>query len=321
MTIPTRVSVVVPTVGNSPVFERCLEALSTAAEVSARVVVVAGSQVETARLPDQLIDRLIVAPAGSGFAVACNLGLAEITTPYAAIVNDDAIVEPDWLAILLAQLDDHPQVAAAQGLNLQLNDADKIDGCGIAWNRRWQPMQIDHGLIEPSSSQIVEVFGASATAVVYRTDALNGATVEAGKIFDPKLHTYYDDVDLAVRLRARQLTALFVPQARAFHAGGASTATANEWRLRQLYGNRLLVLARLLGRSFWVRLPLILRADIGDFGRTILEQQSVRRRGILSGWRRAGGLLPWFTHSGPPMVSIEELRRYRIDLPGRTRET
>ena len=313
MTTPSPVTVVIPTIGSSPVFERCLEALSSSRNATAHIVVVADSQTDSTTIPRQLCNRLVIAPAHSGFAVSCNLGLAECVTPYAAIVNDDAVVEPDWLSILVAELEKDPQAAAAQGMNLRMNDPGEIDGCGIAWNRRWQPIQLDHGFHRPSATQIREIFGVSATAAVYRFEALTQAAVKTQKIFDPELHTYYDDVDLASRLQATRRRSIFVPQAKAYHAGGTSTADALEWRHRQLYGNRLLVLARLLGRSFWIRLPIILRPDMGDLYHATARRDGVRVRGILRGWRRAATHLRRFAHAGLPLVSIDELRHFRQD--------
>jgi len=321
MTTCPRVTVVVPTIGGSPVFEQCLEALSSTRGATARIVVVVDSLADSTTMPRQLFDRLVVAPANSGFAVACNLGLTEIDTPFAAIVNDDAVIEPHWLDTLLAELEKNPDAAAAQGMNLQMNDPGKIDGCGIAWNRRWQPIQLDHGSDQPSETQVSEIFGVSATAAVYRSDALTQAAIAAQQIFDPELHTYYDDVDLASRLRAANRRSLFVPEARVYHAGGASTAAALGWRHRQLYGNRLLVLARLLGRTFWSRLPIILRPDVGDLYRAAAQGDGVRARGILRGWRRAATRLTRFAHLGPPLVSIDEVRRFRQDRERKSQDS
>jgi GT2 family glycosyltransferase len=276
-------------------------------------VVVADGSLEPGSLPRLDVDQLVTAPVRAGFAVACNLGLAEARTPYVAIVNDDALIAEDWLTRLVAALDGDPAIAAAQGLNLQLPDRGLIDGTGIGWNHRWQPVQLDHGQRTPSSTEPHEVFGASATAVLYRTEAIRKAAVATGQVFDPALHTYYDDVDLAARLRAAGFRCVSVPAARAFHAGGASSAGHSDWRFRQLYGNRLLILARLLGRSFWLRLPAILRADCADLLRATTSRDPARRRGIVGGWRRGLSQISRFAHRGKPLVPLDELRRFRIE--------
>jgi GT2 family glycosyltransferase len=308
----SRVSVVLPTVGGSPMLADCLRAIGSVRGGPPCVVLVVDGSADDGALPGQGYDQLITAPVRAGFAVACNLGLAATDTPYVAIVNDDAVLETDWLPRLQAVLDDDPGVAAVQGLNLQLDDTSRVDGRGIGWNRRWQPVQIDHDARVPSETSPVEVFGASATAVLYRSEALRQVAIATDTVFDPVLHTYYDDVDLATRLRSVGHRSLSVPAARALHAGGASTAAALAWRYRQLHGNRVLILARLLGSSFWPRLPAILRPDLGDLARAIQRGDRARWRGILGGWRRGASLLPRFAHRGPPLVPLDEIRRFRI---------
>lgn len=313
MTLSERVTVVVPTVGGSPVLDHCLAAISRSRGSSPLVVLVADGSAERAALPRHGFDELIMAPVHAGFAVACNLGLSLAKTPYVAIVNDDAVIETDWLSRLGSELDENPTVAAVQGLNLQLDDRSRVDGRGIAWNRRWQPVQIDHQSRVRAPPSPLEVFGASATAVLYRRDALREVAVAADEVFDARLHTYYDDVDLAGRLRAAGHRSLSLPDARALHAGGASSASALPWKYRQLYGNRILVLARLLGHAFWPRLPWILRPDLGDLLRATLQGDRTTSLGVLAGWRRGLRLLRGFTHLGPPLVSLQEIRRFRIE--------
>jgi GT2 family glycosyltransferase len=46
--------------------------------------------------------RVIASPTNTGFAGGNNLALREVTTPYVALLNNDAVPEPDWLRRLLA---------------------------------------------------------------------------------------------------------------------------------------------------------------------------------------------------------------------------
>lgn len=305
------VTVVIPTVGGSTVFRECLEALAPDRQAGARIVVVADRSTPPNMVPRELIDLLVPAPRQSGFAVSCNLGLAEVDTELSALVNDDAIVGPDWMSTLATKLLEHPHVASVQGTNLQMTSDGRIDGCGIAWNSRWQPVQIDHDRLQPSSTGLSEVFGASATAALFRHEALIEVSSSPDQIFDPNLHTYYDDVDLAARLRAGGYTSLLDPSTQALHAGGASSEAALRWRYRQLYGNRLLVLARLLGREYWVRLPRILSSDMRDLGRALGQGDAALISGIVKGWQRAAALLAKFAHTGKPLVPASQLAQFR----------
>ena len=48
--------------------------------------------------------RVIAAPRNLGFAGGNNLALHQVTTPYAVLLNNDAVPEPDWLEHLLARV-------------------------------------------------------------------------------------------------------------------------------------------------------------------------------------------------------------------------
>jgi GT2 family glycosyltransferase len=312
----SRVTVVIPTMGASPVLRQCLEALAADRRRGARIVVVADRTMPPGTIPSQLIDLLVRAPHHGGFAVSCNLGLDEVETEFSALLNDDAVVDPGWLESMVERLLEDPEIASIQGTNLQMASERRIDGCGIAWNDRWQPIQIDHGRSRTSIRQMTEIFGASATAAVFRHRTLLQVATGPKEIFDPRLHTYYDDVDLAVRLRGAGFRSLLFPAATALHAGSVSSESAQRWRYRQLYGNRLLVLARLLGRSFWVHSPAILAVDLRALARAALQRDTVQLGGILQGWHRAAVHLRHFARSGRPLVSNRELRRFRIDSAG-----
>ena len=76
--------------------------------------------------------------------------------------------------------------------------------------------------------------------------ALERVAVSAGDLFDERLYAYYEDADLASRLRASSYRAHLVTAARSTHAGSASEAALPQSRRALVYGNRYLVVARLL---------------------------------------------------------------------------
>jgi hypothetical protein len=304
--------------GSSPHLARCLDALRRDGGDGLELVVVAQGPVprEAAALADVWLEP----DENRGFTGGTNDGIAAAAGDWVATVNDDAVVEPGWLAELVAALEADPQAAAAQGLNVRMNDPAVVDGAGLGWNRGWQAVQIGHGQpIGPELGERIgegggraaqrsavagaeprEVFGVSATAAVYRRSAL----AQVG-LFDEALVSWYEDVDLAVRLRAAGRHALHVPAARALHAGGA-TGRRRPWRYgRLLYGNRWLVVARLLGRRFPAAVPRLLARDLAD-----LARRPALAPAIKTGWLRALHHLPAFAHRGDPLVPLADLRRF-----------
>ena len=152
------------------------------------------------------------------------------------------------------------------------------------------------------------IYGVSATAAIYSRAALVEASGagEGLRPFEERLDSYYEDVELADRLHAAGHRALLVPAARVEHAGALSSRRprAARRRTRRVYANRLLVLARRLGRGYWPRLPGLLGRDVVDALRRPgaapmpgdLEPPSLLE--LVVAWGRAVWLLPWFAHFG-----------------------
>ncbi len=395
------ITAVVPTVGRSPWLAACLRALRRQADATSLEILVVDQAPQPLALPPGLADRVLRPERNLGFAAGTNLGLAAARGELLATVNDDAVVDPGWLAALTAALHGDSRAAAAQGINLlagpagmEIGDDDgsgddddprpgdrlgqdepeRIDGCGLGWNRWWQAIQIGHGEPLPppggnlapvspaaglapgphadsSSAPLppvsfdlapstraaggavapVEIFGVSATAALFRRSALERVAL-GGQIFDPRLVSYYEDSELAGRLRAAGFSALLVPAARARHLGSASgrTAAATRARWRLIYGNRYLAAARLLGRGLWPRLPRMLLRDLLDaVGPAVLLHALLRRdrrllpgdrgtgpgarrgrlSGMAAGWGRALRHLPAFARTGAPAPAPAEVAR------------
>lgn len=345
----SHIAAVVPTLGASPYLAEALEALGRETGPEGEPVEIFLVHPAGADLPFELPGRQRVRRLATerplGFAEATNRGIAaarDTGTRWIATVNDDLRVSPGWAAYLVRALEETPDACAAQGVQLRLDDPSRVDGCGLAWTRDWQAVQLGHGQPPPSpDAPVREIFGVSATAAVYRAtcfdrvplDRMPGRNAPGGKglggeglggeglggegPFDPQLGSYYEDVDLACRLRAHRPEseggrALLVPAARALHAGSATGGAHSLRRWRWIYGNRWLVLGRLLGRRLPREAPRILLRDLKDLARALGTGELRKSAGILAGWGRALRRGPAFAHRGAPTVALDVLERFRI---------
>lgn len=314
-----RVSAIVPTLGKSPWLGDCLRALDRAGGSDLELILVdqtePGSEAGLDDAP-RALQRLRPGTRPLGFAAANNLALATAGGALVALVNDDAVVAEDWLERLVAAFDDDNGLGAVQGSNLQMAAPARIDGRGMAWNRWWQAVQIDRGGAVERDAAAIDVFGVSATAAVYRRAALAAACGDGfGTPFDARLESYYEDVDLAVRLQAAGWRARSIAGAIARHAGGATGSALPQAGRALICGNRLLVLARMLGRGFWAQLPRILLRDLADLWQARRRRDAAAAAGIARGLRRAIYLLPRFARAGPALVPRATLRRFTTDPP------
>lgn len=297
-------AVVVPTLGRSPVLEECLRALDGQRPRPRVVVVHSGAEPVTPAV-SAFADTVLRSEAQLGFAAATNRGFAATRTRWVAAVNDDVVVQSGWAEVLLAFGNSRQDVAALQGANTVLGRTHVLDGCGIAWNAWWQAVQLHRGdAVSDLGDEPFEIAGASATATLYRRAALEDVALPDGDTFDPLFESYYEDVDLSLRLAAAGYRAFCVPTARAAHVGSATGRTLGRRRLSLIYGNRLLALWRAAGPGVLALLPKALFRDVLD---------ALRRPGrapaVLGGWVRALRLRGRFAKPSSAPPSLARLRR------------
>ncbi len=326
-----RLAAVIPTLGKSPWLGASVGAfLDDAGEGAHARIVAQGEDAHHAadRVAQEIGGRrcsVLHLERNVGFARGTNLGIdsladGEFAPQYTALINDDAFVISGWSEQLLSVLEEDFGVAAAQGINLigrpedteraAAGDPDQlVDGAGIAWSPSLQALQLGYGqsLALVLRSGIVPVFGVSATAAIYRTATLDHVSSPGASPFREDLESWYEDVELAGRLRATGQRCVTVAAARALHAGSTTGATMTTHRARLLTRNRWLVLADLLGASFLLHLPMIAGRDFIDLVRATAGLHLREVIGIKFGLFEALLGLPVWCHLGRPRIPLHEL--------------
>ena len=156
-------------------FFAALSSLKAQAGVDASILVVdnASQPAERERLAREFGEaRLVAFSRNLGFAGAANEGIARTRSAFVLLVNNDAVLAPDYAARLAARLALDDRLAAVQGLVLS-EDGRRVDTAGLDWNRRGEAVPILAGAPpEEAPRSVFEVSGVSATATLYRRAAL-----------------------------------------------------------------------------------------------------------------------------------------------------
>jgi GT2 family glycosyltransferase len=244
------IDVIVLDVDGGPMLEECLASIRAQTVEANPIVFDNGS-----RIP---VPGAIRSEHNLGFAGGANAAFKHTTSDYVALVNNDVVLDRDWLAAVRDALDRDPQLAAVQTIIRRPDGL--IDGAGIDVSDGTY-RQIGHGF--QLGAPLAVAWGVSATATLYRRSALGE------QLFDERFFAYYEDVELSARLRKHGWRTAVLPVVKATHRGSQSANVLGGKALRLRTRNRYFV-ARLHRGAGRIRALLWEDARLALRGRTSL---------------------------------------------------
>jgi GT2 family glycosyltransferase/glycosyltransferase involved in cell wall biosynthesis len=247
-----------------------------------------------------------------GYAAGNNLGLSHALAcgvDAILVVNNDAFAEPGAVSTLLQRLVDQPDVGVAMPAVLSLDGSQVLHtGCDLNY-RTGRTRWIDHGI----SPDRVDPWPRESGYVSGEAFLVRAETLRACGLFDERFGSYFEDVDLSIRIRAAGWRLEVVPAAVFRHAVGASGQTTNGIRLRTR--NRVVLLHRSLQRPRAVALAVTVPAAVMSAGRLIAKGHSrTAVSGPFAGWIGAVGEL--FLHANSS--TDRALHVFAVDSNGLT---
>ena len=289
----------------APLLHECLASIAEAAEaggITVHVVVIDNASsdhsIEVARANRNTT--VVANTRNVGFGVACNQGIAiarAIGSEHVLFLNPDARLAPDALAALRNALETSPRHAIA-GPDLRFPDGRPqpsrrrfpnlatllVESTPLQWRGGGIDGSPGWPLIEPvirryQCADLADVPGTvdwiSGACLLIRVTAL--AAVGG---FDPAFFLYFEETDLAHRLRKSGWTCTYTPEARVFHHRSQSADQNIGARDRHYYASKMTYAARTLGTP----LATLVRAEhVVLFGVEALWQSF---RGNRAGARR-----------------------------------
>jgi GT2 family glycosyltransferase len=292
---------VIPSYNGRALLERCLASVNRHRPSGIEVIVADDGSTDdsvewlASRHPDV---RVVALKTNGGFCAAANAGLAAARAPIIQLLNNDTEVSEGWIEAGLAPFSDR-SVGSVAPLVLVRSDPGRVDSAGdqyalVGWpTKRGHGQPAEHWDTRPTE----EVFGASGSSAFYRAEALR----KVGG-FDPEFGSYYEDIDLAFRLRWGGYRCIFAPGCRILHDVSASYEHGKPELQRRMSRNAEIV--------FWSNLParLLLTATLPHL--VFL--------GIQGAWRLARGRLRPFASgkldAARAWSRLNARRRIRRDL-------
>lgn len=324
-------SILIVAYQSGPDLARCLDALDGQTCRDFEIVLVDNASTDGA--VDTLAPRprltVIRSEENLGFAEGNNLAARSARGRYLITLNPDAFAEPFWLEALIAAAERHPEAGSVASVQLRDEDPDRLDGLGdpyAPWGAAWR------GGMGALAVPVAEsaVFGPCAAAALYRREAFEGVGGFCARFF-----CYYEDVDLALRLRRAGWTSAITPWAVVRHVGSGSTTS--DFVLRFATRNRIWTFARgmpaVAGLAFAPVMALLalaavavalLRGDARTRARALLEAvrglpETFCERAAIAGSARCNALAA-MTWSPLRFLRRAPDTRPMSDLPDRLRE-
>ena len=294
---PALVSVVVVNCNRRDLLRDCLRSLAAQQGVSFEVILVDNGSADGS--PEMALSefasgvpfhlRLLSNPDNRGFCEANNQGIAVARGEFVALLNNDAVAEPDWIAALLAAFDGRPDVGMAASKILVYEDPARIDKAGHliyldGQNRGRGAGEIDHGQYD----RVEEVLWPDGCACMYRKSMLD----QIGG-FDEDFFAYADDAELGLRARICGWGCFYIPTAVVRHHRGATLGVRSYKRLELIERNRVLLAAKLFPWSLlWLNVPYLLARIAASIWAAARNQGEVSRYpGFQAKFQMIGTLL------------------------------
>jgi GT2 family glycosyltransferase len=307
-------TVVVPTRIGGSQLERLLDSLAGQTVVSRTIVVDNAAPPGVAELVarHEFAEHLRL-EENAGFGRAVNLAALRTEGAALVLVNDDCVCEPRFVEELVAALDPANGVVMAAGVLVESHDPGTVDTAGMELDETLLVFDYLNGT--PASSIGAETpspIGPCAAAAAFD----RAVFAEAGG-FDENLFAYWEDVDLALRLRRAGGRCALAAGARGRHEHSATLGSGSPEKNYLVGFGRGYVLRKWSVLESPRRIAQVLLEDgVICAGQLVLDRTPAGVRGRRDGHAAAGDVVrfPYPSealrdHPPKPDTLVRRLRR------------
>jgi GT2 family glycosyltransferase len=249
--------VIIPNWNGMPFILDCLESLEGQDHIHDVIVVDNGSSDNSIETIENKYKNsiLIKLPKNTGFTGGVNAGISyaiDKDYEYCALLNNDAVVDRNWLSGLVHSLKNNPDVGIAT-CKLLSSDGKFFDSSGDFLTVRGISFPRDRNIKDIGQRDEVEfVFGASGGASLYRVEMLK----QIG-LFDEFFFAYFEDVDISFRAQLAGWKIIYYPESVAYHAiSKTSSRHGNFGRYHSVKNIPILYLKNMPAKLYWKYLPI-----------------------------------------------------------------
>ena len=241
------VTVVIPHYNGKEVIRQCLDSLLVQTYTEYSIVLVDNGSTDES--VESVIgcgnDRVHTIKLGynTGFAHAVNRGITyaiEQKSEFVFVLNNDTVLEKNCLELLVKGLQKYSSAGSVQPKILNANHPDRIDSMGIVITRDMSALNRNQSVsIHVLNHNDEEIFGPTGCAALYRVDALIDTQLTKGEYFDADYFAYYEDVDLAFRMRYQGYQSWYIADAVLSHYHSVTGVNYSIFKSFHIHRNHL----------------------------------------------------------------------------------
>lgn len=216
------VTIIIPNYNGKELLKNCIGTLEQQTCPDFKLLVVDnGSSDGSVDVTSEVLDMEMVAlTENAGFCGAVNIGIRHVQTPYFILLNNDTEVEAAFVAELLRGIRQSDRIFSCGALMIDYRRREIIDNAGDYYTALGWAAARGKGKKLAGFSAEKDVFSCCGGAAIYRT-----AVVKEIGDFDEKHFAYLEDVDMGYRARIHGYRNRYIPGAKVYHVGSATTGT------------------------------------------------------------------------------------------------
>ncbi|MCF7795736.1 glycosyltransferase family 2 protein [Patescibacteria group bacterium] len=245
--------------------------------------------------------KLIKNSKNLGFANAHNIAINSSESEYILLLNQDIILEKNYIFYLIRFLDNNKNYSSCNGKLLKLKFDEKnniiktsvIDSLGLKPNLGYKFKNIAEGEIDSKKyDNDFDVWGVSGALPIYRRSSIYNVSKLKNnyyEIFDESFFMYKEDIDLAFRLKNFDLKSKYISSSIAYHERGLKNKKGLLKKMRDKknndflnylsYRNHLLLLYKNLNlKNFIIHFPFIFYEELKKFLYYVFYKPSIIKK-------------------------------------------
>jgi len=216
----------------------CLDSIRNQSDKSFEIIVVDNGSVKEQKEILRKIEDIILIDLdkNEGFTGGQIAAYQEAKGEYIALINNDAVISPDWGSIGIHELKSNNNIGAIGGRAYDWNNENKVfDSKNKFSSYQVVNLRTGHCPTLRTGESEVSVGSISGAAVLIRKSAIDKVGY-----FDNRFFAYYEETDLFARFKRAGYKIIYTPKMSAWHKVGQSTKKIPEFYLYQMHRNRFI---------------------------------------------------------------------------------